>query len=342
MTNLRMAVIGLNHNHIYGQVRLLMDAGVRLAGFFAREDHLADAFRHTYPDTPRADVAERLLDDPSIDLIVSAAIPNERTDIAISAMRRGKDVLLDKPAATTLEQLKRLRTVQTETGRILSVYFGERLQSRCSIKAGQLIESGAIGKVLHITGMGPHRLRRKTRDPWFFRRTAYGGILVDLACHQCEQFLHFSGQTDAEVLSASVANKANPYDCELQDYGDIHLRSGITTGYLRVDWMTPEGLPVWGDGRMFIVGSEGTIELRKLIDVEGRAGKDHLFLVDREATRYIDCSEVPLTYGNALVSDILNRSETAMPQERCFKATELALRAQNMAEQLDATTFQDD
>ena len=68
------------------------------------------------------------------------------------------------------------------------------------------------------------------------------------------------------------------------------LASDRATGYIRVDWFTPDGLPTWGDGRLFLLGTEGTIELRKYIDIAGRPGGDHLFLVDRDGIRHIDCA----------------------------------------------------
>ena len=327
-----MAVIGINHNHIYGQIDLLLNAGVKLASFFAEEDELAAGFMKVHPEAQRVFHPDAIYEDRYVDLVLSAAIPSSRADIAVAAMRRGKDVMLDKPAVVTLEELQRLKAVQAETGQIVSVYYSERLNNRATQKASELVRAGAIGEVLHITSSGPHRLQRETRPPWFFDRSASGGILGDIASHQCEQFLYFADAMTADILSATVSNKAHPAVPGLQDFGDIHLSSGNTTGYLQVDWMTPEGLPVWGDGRLFITGSEGTIELRKNLDIAGRPGADHLFLADRRETRYIDCSNVELTYGPSLVSDILNRTETAMSQARCFNAMELALTAQLHAE----------
>jgi hypothetical protein len=68
------------------------------------------------------------------------------------------------------------------------------------------------------------------------------------------------------------------------------------------------------------------------VDLAGQPGADHLLLVDREGVRRIDCSAVELPYGRQVVQD-LQRTETAMPQARCFKAMELALKAQALAEE---------
>ena len=112
------------------------------------------------------------------------------------------------------------------------------------------------------------------------------------------------------------------------------LRSDSGRGYVRCDWYTPDGLANWGDGRLTILGTDGYIELRKYIDIAGRPGTDHLFLVDNKSTRYIDCRDAGLPYYPNLVADVLDRTETAMPQSHCFKVMELALRAEAMATRL--------
>jgi len=332
MSALRFAAIGLNHDHIYGQVDCMLRAGCELAAFHAVEDDLARAFAERFPQATRVDDKRRILEDGSIGLIVSAAISGDRAGIAVETMNHGKDVMLDKPGMVTLEQLAEVRRVQKETGRIVSILYSEHFETGSTVKAGELVRAGAIGKVIHTTGLGPHRLRKPTRPEWFFDRKRYGGIITDIAAHQFEQFLFFADALDAELLSASVANRANPQTPGLQDYGDAHVRTADVTGYIRVDWFTPDGLPTWGDGRLFIVGTEGTIELRKYVDIAGREGTNHLFLVDRKGMQHIDCSDVDLPYGRQLVADIRERTETAMPQERCFKAMELALKAQALAE----------
>jgi predicted dehydrogenase len=200
------------------------------------------------------------------------------------------------------------------------------------VEAGNLIAQGAIGKVINTVGLGPHSLRLNNRPDWFFNRQRYGGILCDIASHQFEQFLFFADAMDGEVVSASVANRAHPDRPGLQDLGDAHVRTADASGYIRVDWFTPKGLPTWGDGRLTILGTEGYIELRKYIDIAGKPGTDHLFLVNHEGPRHIDCSKVERPFGRQFLEDVRNRTETAMPQERCFNAMKLALTAQQMAE----------
>ncbi|GAJ92532.1 Gfo/Idh/MocA family protein [Rhizobium rhizogenes] len=340
MSALRFAAIGINHDHIYGQVNVMLRAGAELVAFHAIEDDLAAVFAERFPQAKRVADKKEILEDRSIALIVSAAISSERAGLAIEAMHHGKDVMLDKPGMVTLDQLAEVRRVQAETKRIVSILYSEHFETASTVKAGELVKAGAIGKVIHTTGLGPHRLRKPTRPEWFFDRKRYGGIIADIASHQCEQFLFFAGSLEAEILSATVSNRANPETPGLQDYGDFHVRTPDVTGYVRVDWFTPDGLSTWGDGRLFIVGTEGTIELRKYIDVAGRPGTDHLFLTDRKGMQHIDCSQVDLPFGRQLAADIRDRTETAMGQEHCFKAMELALKAQALAEATSLNSLQ--
>ncbi|WP_420963417.1 Gfo/Idh/MocA family protein [Brucella sp. IR073] len=332
MSSVKFAVIGIEHDHIFGQTACLLNAGAELAGFHAADNDLSRAFAEKYPDSPRADDPRRLIEDHGIDLIVTAAVPDQRAAIAIEAMRSGKDVMADKPGMVTLAELDEVKRAQAETGRIYSILYSEHFENRATVKAGELVAAGAIGKVVSVAGFGPHRLRAPTRPGWFFERQRTGGILVDIASHQCEQFLFFTGADTAKILSASVANRAYPQWPGLQDTGSIHLSTDKANGFIHVDWFTPDGLPSWGDGRLFITGTEGAIEIRKNIDISGREGGNHLFLTDRNGVQYMDCSQVPLPYGRQLLEDIRNRTQTAMPQARCFAAMELALRAQQIAE----------
>ena len=332
MSDIKFAAIGINHSHIYGQVDCLLEAGAAFVAFHAVEDDLAEAFGAKYPEAKRVGDPRAILEDASVSVVITSAIPADRAAISIAAMQHGKDVLTDKPGMTTFAQLDELRRVQAETGRIYSVLYSEHFEVRATVEAGNLIAQGAIGKVINTVGLGPHAIRNNQRPDWFFDRQRYGGILCDIASHQFEQFLFFSQALDAEVTSATVANRGNPDRPGLQDVGDVHLKTPDTSGYIRVDWFTPSGLPTWGDGRLTILGTEGYIELRKYIDIAGRPGADHLFIVNQDGPRHIDCSQVDRPFGRQFLDDVRNRTETAMPQERAFNAMKLALTAQALAE----------
>jgi predicted dehydrogenase len=333
---IRFAAIGLNHGHIYGQTEAVIRGGGELVSFFAKEPDLAAAYLKRFPQAKLARGEREVLEDPTLQLVVSASIPNERAPLGIEVMRHGKDFMVDKPGITTLEQLAEVRRVQAETRRIYSILYSERLENRATVKAGELVKAGAVGRVLQTIGLGPHRLNLPTRPSWFFERERYGGVLCDIGAHQFDQFLFFTGSTRAEVAASQVGNLAHPQYPGLEDFGDANVRGDGGTGYIRVDWFTPDGLATWGDGRLTVLGTDGFIEIRKNVDIGGRSGGSHLFLVDQKETRYVDSGTQPLPYGEQLVDDVLNRTETAMSQQHCFLATELALRAQKMAHPVGA------
>jgi predicted dehydrogenase len=328
---IRFAVIGLNHPHIYSQASAVERGGGELAFVCAPEPELLAEFTKRFPRAKPARSEAEVLEDPTIQLVVSAAIPDQRAPLGIRVMQHGKDYMSDKPGITSLEQLAEVRRVQAETKRIFSIMYSERLENPATVRAGELVAAGAIGRVVQTIGLGPHRISLNTRPTWFWDKARFGGILCDIASHQADQFLFFTNSTSAEVIAAQVANVHHPQYPKFEDFGDMLVRGNGGRGYIRVDWFTPDGLATWGDGRLTVLGTDGFIEIRKNIDVAGRPGGSHLFLVDHKETRYIDCREQALLYGERLVDDVLNRTETAMSQAHALLAAQLVLEAQQKA-----------
>ncbi len=333
----RMAAIGLNHDHIYGMIGMLLPAGAELRAVHAPEQELLQQFSRRFPAAQVCPDPRAIYESETIDLILTAAVPAARADIAVQAMLHGKDVLSDKGGMTTLAQWARVQQVQADTGRIYAVAYSERLGSRAMVRALELAHAGAIGQVVHTLGTGPHSLRAATRPAWFFRKAQYGGILCDIATHQFDLYLAFGQDPQPRILAAQVANRAHPEFPELEDFGDVLIRGETCAGYLRVDWFSPPGLAVWGDTRLTVLGTEGYMDIRTNIDIgRSEVRGDHLYVVDGRTTRYEDCSDVELPYGRLLLNDIRNRTETAMSQAHCLAAMRLALEAQALAEQTQA------
>jgi predicted dehydrogenase len=185
-----------------------------------------------------------------------------------------------------------------------------------------------------VLGLGPHRLNIASRPDWFFDKSRYGGILVDIGSHQIEQFLSYAGAHDAEVVMARADNLAHPERPGLEDFGEAGLRADNgASNYFRVDWFTPDGLPTWGDGRTIILGTDGYIELRKYIDLARHDDGDHLYLVTHGGVEHMALAgQVGFPFFGRLVLDCLGRTERAMTQAHAFKAAELCLRAQAVAD----------
>ena len=330
---IRFAVIGINHPHIYGMINTVIDGGGELVSVYAKEPELIAEFSKRYPQAKRANTPKEILEDRSIQLVLSSAIPVERAPLGIEVMQHGKDFLVDKPGITTLEQLAEVQRVQKETNRFYTIYI-ERLETRIIPKAGALIKAGAIGKVIQTIGLGPHRMNPQSRPEWFFDKKYFGGVITDLASHQFDQFIYFTGSTQADIVSARVGNLNHPQYPNFEDFGDAMLTGDKGAGYLRVDWFSPDGLKTFGDGRQTILGTDGYIELRKTVDLSGKQGGDHLFLVNQKENIYIDCSKEPLLFSKRFINDLINRTETAIRQEEVFLAAELGLKAQAKATEL--------
>lgn len=329
-----IGVTALNHGHIYGMCNGLVEAGAWLKWVYDPDKKKVDEFVKKFPNVQVADSLDQILNDSTIKLVAAAAIPSERSKLGNRVMEAGKDYFTDKTPFTTLAQLEETKKVVERTGQKYMVYYSERLHVEAAVFAGELINKGAIGRVLQVTGFGPHRLNASSRPDWFFIKEQYGGILCDIGSHQIEQFLYYAGCKDAKVLHSKVANYHHLAYPELEDYGDATLvGDNGATQFLKVDWLTPDGLRTWGDGRTFITGTEGTIEIRKYIDVTREATGNHLFLVNQEGEKYYELSgKVGFPFFGELILDCIHRTEYAMTQAHVFTAARLCLQAQVQAQ----------
>lgn len=329
----RFATVGLDHGHIYGMTNGLLESGGELVWVFDPDPAKVEAFCKAYPQVKAASSEHEVLEDGAVQMVAGAAVTSERGAMGLRVMSHGKHYLSDKAPFTTMEQLQLARAKVADTGLIWAVCYSERVHNESAVFAGQLIEQGAIGRVLQVTNIAPHRLNAPSRPDWFFKRQNYGGILCDIGSHQIEQFLYYAGVVAAEVVHSQVANYSNPEYPELEDFGDaVLVGSNGASMYFRVDWYTPDGMSAWGDGRTFIMGTEGSIELRKYIDVARDSRGDHVFLVDGEKEEHFCVSgEVGYPYFGHLIRDCLDGTETAMPQKHTFLAAQLSLEAQAKA-----------
>ncbi|WP_223636725.1 Gfo/Idh/MocA family protein [Planococcus sp. 4-30] len=328
-----IAATALDHGHINGMVNGLLEAGATLKWVYDPDPEKVQEFIGKYPQAEAAPSLEHILQDDTVKLVAAAAIPSERSALGNRVMESGKDYFTDKTPFTTMAQLEETKEVVKRTGQKYMVYFSERLHVEGAVFAGELIKDGAIGRVIQVTGFGPHRLNASSRPDWFFNKEQYGGILCDIGSHQIEQFLYYADCKDAEILHSKVGNYNNPDHPELEDYGDATLRGDNgATQIFKVDWFTPDGLSTWGDGRTFITGTEGTIEIRKYVDVARDETGDQLYLVNKDGEKHYSLSEqVGFPFFGELIKDCLNRTEHAMTQAHAFKAAELCLQAQQQA-----------
>src|SRR5579872_6486936 len=337
--HIKFAVCGMSHVHIYGMVGAVQRGGGELVAAWGGEPDKLAAFARRYPNVKIVKTQDEILDDPSIQLVLSSQIANERAPLGVRVMRHGKDYLSDKPGITTLEQLAEVRKTIADTKRIYAIMYSERLEVKAAVYAGELVRQGAIGKVIQTINIAPHQIIQHggdagggaQRPDWFWNPDQYGGILCDIGSHQVDQFLYYTGSRQAEVVESQVANVRHPNHPRFQDFGDMVLRGDRGFGYVRLDWFTPDGLGTWGDGRLFILGTDGYIEVRKYTNVAVSKQGNNLFIVDKNQSRYIDCNNMPLPFGPEFVADVVNRTHIAQDQEQCLLAAELVIKAQKNA-----------
>lgn len=337
--HIKFGVCGMSHDHIYGMVGAVQRGGGELVAAWGLEADKLAAFTKRFPDVKIVKTQEEIIEDPSLQLVLSSQIANERAALGVKVMRHGKDYLSDKPGITTLEQLAAVRKTIAETKKIYAVMYSERLEVKAAVYAGQLIQQGAIGKVIQTINIAPHQIFQHHGDAgggtgrpdWFWNDVQFGGILCDIGSHQVDQFLYYTGSTQAEVAESQIANVRHPEHPHFQDFGDMVLRGNRGLGYVRLDWFTPDGLGTWGDGRLFILGTDGYMEVRKYTNVAVSKQGNNLFIVDQKQARYIDCNNMPLPFGPQFVADIVNRTHIAQDQEQCLLAAELVIKAQKNA-----------
>lgn len=339
--HIKFGVCGMSHDHIYGMIGAIQRGGGEMVIAWADEDDKIAAFKKRFPDVKFAKSKDEVLSDPSIQLVLSSEKANERAGIGVRAMKNGKDFLSDKPGITSLEDLAAVRKTIEETKRIYGIMYSERLEVKAAVYAGELIQKGAIGKVIQTINIAPHQVNQKaggtaggglgSRPEWFYNDAQYGGILCDIGSHQVDQFLYYTGSTKAEIVASQVSNIRHPNFPHFQDFGDMMLRGDTGFGYVRLDWFTPDGLGTWGDGRLFVLGTDGYIEIRKYANVAVSPKGNNLFLVDNKEARYIDCNNMPLPFGPQFVADIVNRTHIAQDQTQCLLAAELVIKAQKNA-----------
>ena len=334
-----VGVIGLDHGHIYGQCNGLSESGADIHLVYDPDPAKVEAFVKTFPNVQVARSAQEVLES-NVKLIATAAIPDDRGEISIQALQHGKHAFADKPPVITRDQLSRARAAVEASGCKFGMYYSERLHVEAAVYAEQLIREGAIGRVLQVTGFGPHRANLPTRPDWFLDKSRYGGILVDIGCHQIEQILFFTGATNATIESSRVANYNHKSHPGFEDFGDATITcDNGTNGYFRVDWFTPNGLGAWGDGRTTILGTDGYIELRKYIDIARDGEGDHVYLVNHEGERHIQAAGTcGFPFFGRFIKDCIEGTETAMKMEHGFRAIELAIEAQEKAILLEGGT----
>lgn len=330
---INFSVACLDHNHIYGMCDGLIAAGGKLISVYEPNDEKFKKFKKKYKITKRATHFSEILEDNNIQLVACAAIPNKRSSYASRTLKAGKNFFVDKTAFTEYNQIIEIERIANEKQKMFFVYFNERIHKQTSYLADYLIENQEIGDVLNVSYFGPHKLSNNRREEWFFDKDKNGGILVDIGLHAIEQFIHLTKEQFFEVKHSLIKNELNAIGKEFQNYADATIVSKKkVTLQIRVDWLTPNGLPTWGDVRSYIYGTKGYIEIRKNIDLLNKGLGEYLFLVNEKGSWVFKPTDIKYSFFNLMIHDCLHNTEYAMKQSDIFLSSKLAFEAQKIGE----------
>ncbi|WP_405056649.1 Gfo/Idh/MocA family oxidoreductase [Kribbella sp. NBC_01505] len=250
---IRIAIAGAAHPHArYVTAEIDRNDEYQLVAVADPDRTVAERYATPYQAKVFTD-HQQLLDETRPDVVMVAGIYADRGRAVVDALDAGAHVLADKPLCTSLTDLTAISEASRRNNRHVTVLLEKRYYPE-TLAMAELIDE--LGTIHGVVSTGPHKLNRPTRPEWFFDRTRYGGLLNDLAVHDIDAALHFTGLTAGTVSGALASEPGFPR------YGTATLTGPgvlITAG---VDWLTPAASPLHGDYRMKLVGSNGTAELQ--------------------------------------------------------------------------------
>ncbi len=322
---LRLGIAGVRHPH----VDLLVTAAlgrpdlVRIVALAEDDPALRDRYARRLDPGVRLYADHRaMLAHERLDVAGVAAINAARGDIVRDCLVAGLHVIADKPLCTTLDDLAAIEAAWRAGDRHLTVMLEKRGWA-ATLGLRALLRDGTLGVPALAWASSPHRLRPATRPEWMFDRACYGGILNDLAVHDIDLLLWFSGARAGEVQGLT-GNRANRDRLGFEDVGQVYLRADDgPLATLEVHWYSPEAAPYHGDYRLVLTGTSGTAEVR------WAQGELHV------ATHTAPPRLVDLVPPRAIVEDFFSAlvSGTAPPigTEEVLTASRVALLAQATA-----------
>jgi len=191
--------------------------------------------------------------------VVAVCLPfYQNAGAAMEAARHGVNVLSEKPAATTLEDLDRLEQAVRESGIHYSVMLDMRGMPIFQA-AHKAVRGGAVGEPILVTGQKSY-IWGDDR-PWYYKqRKTYGGTIAWVGIHALDYMRWVTGQDYARV-AAWESNKAHPRypGCE-DNVGLVFRLENGGTATCHLDYLRPPKAPTHGDSRLRVAGSEGVLE----------------------------------------------------------------------------------
>jgi scyllo-inositol 2-dehydrogenase (NADP+) len=172
--------------------------GLELAAVVERRSNLA---AERYPGITTYRSIDELLADSSIDLVVVSTPSGTHFETARQVLAAGKNLVVDKPMATTSVEIAHLMQLATAKGSLLAPFHNRRWDSDF-LTIQKLLHEDSIGRLVHLESVFDRWSPGSTRRPWKDDPTQGGGILLDLGTHLADQALVLFGKPEA--ISAEV------------------------------------------------------------------------------------------------------------------------------------------
>ncbi|AJY75158.1 Gfo/Idh/MocA family protein [Paenibacillus beijingensis] len=328
MNTRQFSIIGCQHAHIGIFIGEMLELGYSCAGIYEEENHeLARSFADKF-GIPVVNDKEQLLSD-SVEIVGCASINDEKIGVIEMCESRGKHIMLDKPAVTSAEGLERLKAVigrgRIQVGMLLTERFHPAIYT-----LKQQIKQGVLGDIVTIGMRKPHRLDAAKRPAWFFSKRQSGGILIDLLVHDFDLLRWLTGK-EIDTAEGVVGKTILPEHPSF--YNTVSLQVVMQEGVvaqLYADWHTPQKSWTWGDGRIFVTGTEGFAELR--LSGDPFVSEDALMLqiTNREAPAIVPLVQPPCS----ITADFIRRIQgfdSILTHDDIVKTSEAAVAADQRA-----------
>ena len=200
-----------------------------------------------------------------VDLVIVATTNDALTPVALAAVRHGRHVLLEKPAARSAEELRPLVAAAREAGVLVKVGFNHRFHPAVA-KAHEIFAAGGVGPLLYLRGRYGHGGRLGYEREWRAdRAVAGGGELIDQGVHLIDLARWFLGDFE------EVQGFAQTYfwDMPAEDNGFLLLRTPKRqVAFLHASWTEWKNLfsfEICGlTGKLEMMGLGGSYGLERL------------------------------------------------------------------------------
>ena len=182
--------------------------------------------------------AQAMLAADCCDVVVISTPPDSHADLATTAMRNGKHVIVEKPIASTMDAAQQMLEAARLHQRTLTVGFNHRyFKGVKRVKAA--IDSGELGELRYVKAYAGHVGLPELRSPWMYDRAVMGGgTLMDNGIHVIDLMRSLMG----EVTSVSATLPAPVWNLGVEENAFVHLagRNGVA-GSLHSSWTAWQG-----------------------------------------------------------------------------------------------------